>query len=292
MLNVLITGADGQLGSEFLGLASGYEMLHLIPANRSVLDITNTSSLVDFIKDHDVDVVINCAAYTNVEKAEDEPELAHTVNGTGPMLLGRIAKDLGVKVLHISTDYVFDGKASTPIEEGESTNPLSVYGASKLKGEEELLNENVTAMVFRVSWLYSTFGNNFYLTMRKLGSERSELKVVNDQVATPTYARVLARDLLDLISSKEQPNDLPGGLYHYSHDGQASWFDFASKIFDLSETDCLVEPVDSSEFPTKAERPKYSKLSNSKIKTVLGISPISWEMALEECVKASDYEHV
>lgn len=293
MINVLITGADGQLGSEVQGLADSFKGLHLVPANRQLLDITNQEMIEKMLSSQSIDVVINCAAYTNVEQAEEDKDGAMAINATAPGLIGAAAEKCGVKVMHISTDYVFDGSGLEPLTEEAKTNPISEYGASKLHGEKRLLEENPEAMVFRTSWLYSTVGNNFFKTMCKLGTNRPELNVVSDQVATPTYARILARDLLDMVMKwGANRQSLPGGVYHYSHHGEASWHDFAVKIFELSGIRCEVKPVASSEFPTKASRPAYSKLANNKIIDVLGLVPVAWEEALAECVNVSKYEHV
>lgn len=292
MINILITGARGQLGMEFERLSSTNADMKFFFTDRVALDITNRESIFRWLREYDIDVVINCAAYTNVELAEQERNVAFAVNAEGPALLGEACRELNIKIIHISTDYVFDGAGTVPLTEDSAPNPISEYGASKLEGEVRLLDRCPSAMVFRASWLYSTQGNNFYLTMRRLGEERDELTVVDDQVSTPTYARILARDLLDFLSRWQENDDLwSGGVYHYSHNGETSWYAFATSIFKYSEINCAVHPVSSDQFPTLAARPAYSKMANGKIQKVLGMRAVDWEDALRECINASKYEH-
>lgn len=269
----LVVGANGQLGNELrLLLKDKAEYV-----DRDELDITDREAVLDFVKLSKYEAVINCAAYTAVDKAEDEFDLASKINVDGPENLALS----GVPLVHISTDYVFNGKNCVPYNENDMTNPNSVYGKTKLAGEQKVLDHATNAVVIRTAWLYSEFGNNFVKTMRRLGAERDVLSVVFDQVGTPTYAKDLAQAIVDILP---QLKPEVKGIYHFSNEGVCSWFDFATEIMQQSKLKCVVKPIESSEYPTKAVRPSYSVLNKRKIKQVFGIGIRHWQLALQECI--------
>ena len=270
----LVTGANGQLGQELrllLGDRAEY-------AGRAELDITAEAAVSAFFAARKFDAVINCAAYTAVDKAEDDAEAADRANRVGPELLARYGRN----IIQISTDYVFDGTAHLPYRESDAPNPVSVYGRTKLAGEEAALREADTAIVIRTSWVYSSFGNNFVKTMRRLGAQRESLGVVFDQVGTPTYAADLAASIVAVL-----PQIRPGmkEIYHYSNEGVASWYDFACAIMEESGLSCAVRPIESAEYPTRAARPAYSVLNKAKIKKDFGLSIPHWRSSLKMCLE-------
>lgn len=282
---VLITGSGGQLGHEFQTIIGIYSDMEPLFCSRAELDISDASAVNAFISEHKPVVVINCAAYTNVEKAEDEPEVAQMHNAIAPQNLALACKEHNALFIHFSTDYVFDGTASRPYTETDATNPLSVYGQSKLDGENLVLATGARALIFRVAWLYSTYGKNFFKTMLRLASEKDELRVVADQKASPTYARHLAHDVLEVIDQIiVQQADIPSGVYHYSQEGIASWYEFTREIMINAQANIAVIPVTTAEFPTKAKRPAFSKLDNTAFKKATGIQPISWKEGLIDCM--------
>lgn len=257
--------------------------LNVVYLDRNELDITDFEAWKVCVEKHDPRVVINAAAYTNVEKAEEEEQLALAVNADGAAFGALACVKNNCKFIQLSTDYVFDGKHSSPRIESDETNPLSSYGRSKLKGEEKVLEVNSEALIIRVSWLYSPFGKNFYKTMVKLFQKGDEVKVVNDQISSPSNAIELASRLLKSI----EQGSLLGmhGVYHYAEVGETSWYDFAKGILDRLALPCKLTPVESSVFPTKAERPAYSKLDATRFFTTSQVEPISWERSLDECMK-------
>lgn len=269
----LVVGANGQLGNE-LRLLLGERAEYV---DRNELDITDKQAVLDFVRPEKYQAVINCAAYTAVDKAEDEPELAEKINRDGPANLALT----GVPLVHVSTDYVFDGQNCVPYTEDDRANPRSVYGVTKLAGEQAVLAAADTAVIIRTAWLYSEFGNNFVKTMRRLGAERDCLNVVFDQAGTPTYAKDLAQAIVDIL-----PQLAPEvkGVYHFSNEGVCSWYDFALAIMQKSNLSCKVNPIESSQYPTKASRPSYSVLNKGKIKKTFGIEIRHWETALDECI--------
>ena len=269
----LVVGANGQLGNELRGLLKDSAEY----ADRSELDITDRQAVLDFIKPEKYQAVINCAAYTAVDKAEDEEELAQKINVEGPKNLALS----GVPLVHISTDYVFDGQKYTPYKEDDGKNPQSVYGRTKLAGEQAVLAAANTAVIIRTAWLYSTFGNNFVKTMRRLGAERESLNVVFDQVGTPTYAKDLAQAIVEILPQIKVGSK---GVYHFSNEGVCSWYDFAVEIMRQSGLDCKVLPIESHQYPTKAMRPFYSVLNKSKIKSDFGLKIRHWREALQDCI--------
>lgn len=284
-ISILVTGANGQLGRELQTIASLHPEFTFLFLTRNDFDITVESWVNKRTLDTRPDVVINAAAYTNVEKAEEEQAEAEAGNTLAPGYLAHACKEAGSMLIHVSTDYVFNGNQRQPYVESDEPSPLNVYGKTKLKGERRVDAEMNRYFILRTSWLYSLHGHNFYKTMLRLAKEHGKLRVVNDQIATPTYARILAQDILTLIRKKlieEQP--IPYGLYHYTHEGEASWFDFAEAIMTLNQLSVPVEPVASSAFPTKAIRPHYSKLNIAHWATSTGIATLTWQEALRHCV--------
>ena len=285
-MKILVTGAYGQLGNELNCLTSEYPEWQFVFADIDTLDITNEESVKVFFEKKEPDFVINCAAYTAVDKAENDADTAEIVNAEASRILGKCSKNAGAKLIHVSTDYVFDGSSSKPYVEADNVNPQSIYGKTKLLGEQLCINENPETVIIRTSWLYSAFGNNFVKTMLRLGAERGKLNVVFDQVGTPTYAADLANAILAIIELCEnEPKRFIPGVYHYSNEGVASWFDFAKAIFEISEVKCIVSPVRSVEFPTPAKRPEFSVLDKSKIKTTFGLEIPYWKDSLITCVE-------
>jgi len=283
MHKVLVTGASGQLGSEIRQISSAYP-LEFIFTDVAELDITDREAVWSFFQKNQVDAVVNCAAYTAVDRAETEIELADKVNHLAAKYLAEAAKEFNVKLVHVSTDYVFDGESFLPYEADSTPNPQSIYGVTKLAGEQAILALNLpNSIVIRTSWVYSTFGNNFVKTMRRLGSERSELNVVADQIGTPTYARDLASCILDILP---RLSNATTSIYHYSNEGVCSWYDFAIAVMEMSGLDCAVSPIPSTQYPTPAKRPYYSVLSKSKIKVDFGIDINHWRVSLQECISA------
>ncbi len=285
-MQILVTGAYGQLGNEIKLLQENYPAWKFTFTDVDSLDITNALGVHQFFSENKFDFVVNCAAYTAVDKAESDVETARLVNAVAPKILATQAKAVGAKLIHVSTDYVFAGDAFTPYAETDATNPQGVYGKTKLEGEENVLSENSEAVIIRTSWLYSSFGNNFVKTMLRLGKERGELSVVFDQVGSPTYAADLARGILAIMDNTEKnEKSFVPGIYHFSNEGVASWFDFALAIFDFSGIDCKVNPVLSDQFPTPTKRPHYSVLDKARIRNIFGIAIPYWRDSLKECIK-------
>ena len=269
----LITGSNGQLGTELAKL-----LPQAILTDVADLDITDETAVKAYVKAHNVDTIINCAAYTAVDKAEDDEDLAAKINIDGPCNLAKS----GAKVIHISTDYVFDGSGHKPYQPEDETRPVSVYGRTKLAGEQEVLKYAEQAIIIRTAWLYSPYGNNFVKTMRRLGAEKESLNVVADQIGTPTYAADLAAAIVRILPQMSAENK---GVYHFTNEGVCSWYDFARKIMELSGLNCKVNPIPSSAYPTKAKRPFYSVLDKSKIKQTFNLEIQHWEEGLKQCLK-------
>ena len=283
MLNLLITGSKGQLGHEFREASALYPFYNFIFTDIGELDITNAGNVERFFRDQNVDVVINCAAYTAVDQAELEPDAAMRINRDAVANLVNACKMHITYMVHISTDYVFDGKGSKPYREDDLTNPQSSYGRSKLAGEEAMLNCLEKGMIIRTSWLYSSFGANFVKTIIKKGTETGELKVVSDQFGCPTYAKDLAVTILDILPKALSSHRLE--IFHYSNEGECSWFEFALAAVEMAKTSCRVYPVTSGEFPQKAPRPRYSVMDKTKIKEHFGIKIPEWKESLRECLE-------
>ncbi len=282
MANILVTGANGQVGSELQSLSGAYED-NFYFTDRDSLDITDKEAVERFIAENAIDTIINAAAYTAVDNAENDKENADRVNHLAVKYLAEIAKANNIKLVHISTDYVYDGKNYRPYTEDDATAPNGVYGATKLAGEKAMLAINpVHSIIIRTSWVYSSFGANFVKTMLRLGKERDSLGVIFDQVGTPTYARDMAQAILDILPEikNEQVE-----VYHYSNEGVLSWYDFAKEIMNMAKIECEINPIETKEYPTPATRPHYSLLNKSKVKKAFGITIPYWKDSLDACLK-------
>lgn len=279
-MNILVTGCNGQLGNEIKDRQPQYPHIQWYNTDVAELDITDRGAIDRFVTENHIDGIINCAAYTAVDRAEDDIEKATLLNVTGPANLATAIEQAGGWFIHISTDYVFDGNHCTPYKEEEPTNPMSVYGKTKQEAEEKVIQLCRQTMVIRTAWLYSEYGNNFVKTMIRLGHEREQLKVVYDQIGTPTYAGDLADAILTIINKEISP-----GIYHFTNEGVISWYDFTKAIHELAGiTTCEVLPIRSEEYPTKAHRPSFSVLDKQKIKAAYGICIPYWRDSLQHCI--------
>lgn len=288
--HVLVTGANGQLGSELRGLSGYFPGDDFVFIDQEVLDLSDSAAILAWFENKDFDVIINCAAYTAVDKAETEVGLATAINTTALQTLAQIAKQKVISLLHISTDYVFAGDSCVPYQETDVTSPQGVYGQSKLDGEQAMLAINPDrSVIIRTSWLYSRFGNNFVKTMIRLGKERKELNVIYDQVGTPTCAKDLALVLLMIIQSPQLEAQQGTEVFHYSNEGVCSWYDFALAIFELAPIKCKVNPIETKDYPTPAKRPHYSLLNKAKIKNTFELSIPYWKDSLPECLEHIKY---
>lgn len=282
MSRILVTGANGQLGSEIKVLVESYPNYHFFFTDVDELDITNKEAIELYVAKNKINTIINCAAYTAVDKAESEFELANSINHVAVQYLAEVAKEHHCKFVHISTDYVFDGTGHKPYIEMNTPNPQSVYGLTKLDGELALQKINPeNSIIIRTSWVYSSFGNNFVKTMLKLGEERDVLNVVDDQIGSPTYAGDLAKAILIILPKLENENV---ELYHFSNEGVCSWYDFAKTIFEIEKTAIKILPIETRQYPTPAKRPYYSVLNKSKLKNKFHISIPYWENSLRVCL--------
>ena len=279
-MNVLVTGANGQLGREMRRVAQGSADRYLF-TDVAELDITDRAAVQRMVEEERVDVIVNCAAYTNVDKAEDDRDMADLLNNRAVENLAVAAKLRGAVLIHVSTDYVFKGDRCLPCTEEQPTDPLGVYGVTKLAGEQSLLATGCRYLIFRTAWLYSPFGKNFVKTMRKLTAEKERLQVVFDQVGTPTYAGDLAALIHKVIAERMLDRQ---GIYHFSNEGVCSWYDFAKEICELSGNTCDVQPCHSDEFPSKVKRPAFSVLDKSKAKAAFGIRIPYWKDSLKKCI--------
>lgn len=283
-INILVTGSSGQLGSELhylseneLELCQGFSFFF---ADRKTLDISNKTLIKDYCSINAITHIINCAAYTAVDKAESEPEIADAINHLAVKSLASVAKANNIALIHISTDYVFDGTNHKPYKEIDAPNPQSVYGKTKLLGEQAMQQVNPShSIIIRTSWVYSSFGNNFVKTMLRLGKERNELNVVVDQIGSPTYARDLARTILEIIPQLNSENTKVE-IYHYSNQGVCSWYDFAQAVFQAENINCQVNAIPSSDYPTPAQRPFYSVLNKEKIDVAIKTVIPHWHNSL------------
>ena len=278
---ILVTGANGQLGKELRVLAEFFDDHQFVFAAREDLPIQDAAQVAQYFAQHKPAWCVNCAAYTAVDKAESDRETAFAVNATATGILAAACSRQKTKFIHISTDYVFDGQSPVPYKEDAPTNPISVYGASKLKGEELCMQENPDSIIIRTAWVYSGFGHNFVKTMLRLMKERSEINVVNDQVGAPTYAADLARCIIHIITTKQW---VPG-IYHYSNKGRISWFDFAVAIAEFTHSNCAVNPIPTSLYPTPAKRPAFSLLDTHKIRETFHCEVPDWKDGLERCLQ-------
>jgi dTDP-4-dehydrorhamnose reductase len=283
---ILVTGSSGQLGQSLKGIAKNYPELMFTFATRTDLDLSSEQSIDDYFEQHHVDLIINCAAYTAVDKAESEPTLADQINHLAVKQLAEIAKHQNTKLIHISTDYVFNGQQYRPYIESDDVAPQSVYGESKLKSEQALLDALPNnGLIIRTSWVYSAYGNNFVKTMLGLGQERDSLNVIFDQVGTPTYAGDLAEAIMSIVGSETfNQQQVTSEIYHYSNEGVCSWYDFAKTIFELSNIDCDVSPIETKDYPTPATRPHYSLLNKAKIKQQFAMTIPYWKDSLQACI--------
>ena len=280
-MNILLTGCNGQLGNEIQLLEKDYGQHRFFNTDVAELDITNQLAVADFVGRNEIDGIINCAAYTAVDKAEDNKELCTTLNTVAPAYLAAAVEKRGGWIVQVSTDYVFNGKAHKPYVETDTPSPDSVYGSTKLAGELGVQKFCKRAMVIRTAWLYSTFGNNFVKTMIRLGKERAELGVVFDQIGTPTYAGDLAKAIMTAVEKGIKP-----GVYHFSNEGVISWYDFTKAIHRIAGiTTCKVRPIHTSEYPTPANRPHFSVLDKTKIKETYDMEIPYWEESLHKCIE-------
>ena len=284
-MNILVTGSNGQLGSEIKELVANYKDFSFFFKDLPELDICNSDQLDVFFTENKINTVINCAAYTAVDKAEEESIIATKVNYEGVLNLVNAVAKVDGKLIHISTDYVFDGNSFLPFNEFDEVNPIGVYGNTKRSGELAVINSDIDAVVIRTSWLYSAYGSNFVKTMLKLGNERDELGVIYDQVGTPTNACDLAKTCLDILSYNKETNmNSKGSLYHFSNEGVASWYDFSIAIMTLGKVNCHVKPIETKDYPTPAKRPHFSVLNKSKIKNDFEIDIPYWRDSLAKCI--------
>ena len=280
--NILVTGSMGQLGSEIKAISSDYSY-NFFFTDRNNIDITSKDSIKEFCQTNSINVIINCAAYTAVDKAQSDIENADLVNRKAVKKLSIVAKELNIKLIHISTDYVFDGKNFKPYVEEFQTNPQSVYGKTKLDGENEIRDINpLNSIIIRTSWVYSYYGNNFVKTMLRLGKEKEELGVIFDQIGTPTYAKDLAKTILDIIPQIENSKV---EIYNYSNEGVLSWYDFAKEIMKMAKLNCKVKAIETYQYPTPAKRPHFSLLNKSKIKSKFNLEIPYWKDGLDDCLK-------
>lgn len=280
---ILVTGANGQLGTEINELSVNYPDYEWIFCTREQMPLDDEKTCIDFLAASQPQFVVNCAAYTAVDKAElpEEKESLFAINATTVKAIAAFCKDNDIRLIHISTDYVFAGTGSVPYKETDSTDPVNIYGASKLAGEQHITAVNSDAVIIRTAWVYSRYGKNFVKTMLRLMQEKPAISVVNDQTGTPTYAADLAQAIITIINTAEWHP----GIYHFSNEGIISWFDFALAIKELSHSNCTVNPIPTSSFPTPAKRPAYSVLDKTKIKTTFGIHINNWRDSLAGCLQ-------
>ncbi len=284
-MKILVTGSNGQLGSELQSISD--QVKHeFIFTDIEELNICDENEITSFFEHMPVNMVINCAAYTAVDLAEKEIDKAYMINATAPKILSERSRRINASIIHISTDFVFNGLNYKPYTEEDVTAPVNVYGQTKYEGEIRLMKENPKSLILRTSWLYSAFGNNFVKTMLKLGKEKKELNVIFDQVGTPTYAGDLARALLHIVDQMESEpaGKNQWGLYHFSNEGVASWYDFAYEIFRLKKMNITLNPIFTRNYPTPAKRPHYSVMDKSKIKSSFGLIIPHWKESLKKCL--------
>lgn len=282
-MNILVTGANGQLGNEIRCLAKEKTVHHYFFTDVAELDITDADAVLFFVKDKEINVIINCAAYTNVDRAEEDVVLAELINDVASRNLAVACKAVDATLIQVSTDYVFSGEKNTPCVETDVTSPLGVYGRTKLAGELAIKEVGCKYLIFRTAWLYSAFGGNFVKTMLRLFAEKEQLKVVFDQVGTPTYAADLAALILHIVKTGAHIENQ--GVYHYSNEGVCSWYDFAQAIREFSGLSCEVLPCHSDEFPSKVTRPSFSVLDKTKVKATFEVSVPYWRDSLRVCMQ-------
>jgi len=286
-VNILVTGKNGQLGRSIQKIVSNEKQANeFVFVGRNELNFSQNDNLEKYFKENNFDVVINCAAYTAVDKAEEQQESANQINHLAVEKLATIAQKKNIKLIHISTDYVFDGESPHPYTETDKVNPINIYGETKLAGEKALQTIMPTnAIIIRTSWVYSEYSNNFVDTMLRLGEDRDKLNVVNDQVGSPTYATDLANAILKIIDSTGYQTKSPATeIYHYSNKGKASWYEFAKEIFDLADIHCAVKPIATKQYPTPAKRPKNTLMNKAKITEIFGVAIPNWKESLNTCI--------
>ncbi len=288
-MRILVTGKNGQLGKSIHKLVTNTEQTDdFVFVGREELDLSNENNIARYFENNVFDTIINCAAYTAVDKAEEEEEevLANKINHLAAAQLSQIAKNQQAKLIHISTDYVFDGESDKPYIETDETNPINVYGRTKLAGEKALQEIMPTdAVIIRASWVYSEFGNNFVKTMLRLGKQRDKLSVVGDQIGSPTYATDLAEAILAIANNKDYQNkESPTKIYHYSNKGKISWYEFANEIFELTDIQCSVSPITTEQYPTPAQRPKNTLMNKDKIAETFSVNIPDWKESLNTCM--------
>jgi dTDP-4-dehydrorhamnose reductase len=281
---IIVSGKNGQLGNELQDACVVFPQFNYRFFARDELDISNVSAIEKIFKKYKPEYFINTAAYTAVDKAESEQEVALLINAEAAGNLAKICDQYNSKLIHISTDYVFDGNGKKPYEEDDATSPINYYGFSKWMGEQLALENNFRTIIIRTSWVYSVYGNNFVKTMLRLMKERKELNVVNDQIGSPTYAKDIAEAILQIIAKSNETKSFPQGVYHFSNEGTISWYDFANAIREVKQFDCIVHPIPTSQYPTPAKRPAYSVISKEKICKTFGINLKDWKQSLEECL--------
>ncbi|HEY8733988.1 MAG TPA: dTDP-4-dehydrorhamnose reductase [Puia sp.] len=277
---IAVTGSSGQLGKEISHIAGEHPRFQFIFLSREEFPLEDSDGMVTWLNANPVDIFINCAAYTAVDKAESEREKTFKINAMAPGLIAHTLSKWKTKIIHISTDYVFDGSSAFPLTEVAMTNPLNGYGASKLEGEKKVLQNNAHSLIIRTSWLYSSYGNNFVKTMIRLMKERESIRVVQDQRGSPTYAGDLADAIMKIV---ESDHFIPG-IYHYSNEGETNWFEFAAEIKKLTGSSCEVLPIPTTGFPTPAKRPAYSLMDKSKIRKDYGLNIPNWKTSLAVCI--------
>jgi dTDP-4-dehydrorhamnose reductase len=277
---IAVSGKNGQLGSELQMLANSFSAFDFVFTEKEELNLADEKSIETFFKKNNPSFFINCAAYTAVDKAETEKEIAYKINAEAVGVIGKLCTEYQTKLIHISTDYVFNGNADKPYSANDKTDPVNYYGYSKCEGEKLALKNCVDTTIIRTSWVYSEFGNNFVKTMLRLMKERTEINVVNDQIGSPTYAKDLAEIILEII---KQDAKYPG-IYHFSNEGMISWFQFAEAIKDEINSSCKVGGIKTSQYPTPAKRPHYSVMDKNKIANVYGVSIKHWQESLKECL--------
>lgn len=276
-MKILVTGAYGQLGSELRDLSTNYSGDTFVFVDREEMPLDQPSAVLDVLDGQKPDVIVSAGAYTAVDRAESEPDLVDVINHQAVAAMARWARENQTRLIHISTDYVFQGTSSIPLKEDEPTDPINVYGLTKQKGEQAIIESDAEAIIIRTAWVYSTYGANFVKTMMRLMDERDEISVINDQIGSPTYAYDLAKAILIIIHAEK----FEKGIYHFSNEGQISWYNFAVAIRDLNGLDCKINPIPTEKYPTPARRPKFSLLDKTKIKNTFGVEVPDWKDSLQ-----------